>query len=892
MTQRTQRAAAIQAAQANNAILAFPNRKRCNSQASNQTVTSPRIRAEPWQSSPSYRGSPPPMDALMQSSMFHDDRRSMVPAPFGSGHVGETADNNMLQLYLPDSVGEHGFAPSHVTADPGSHSWSQRSSSFSYYEPSMYGHQHHRGYSDAEHESGLHVGLGGTLNLANEYRRQDALHSGDHSSVAANKSTGTSADDSYEDSTDSDLPPEKRKLSAAFRPRGKKKRNKCTPEQLRSLEAFFDKNRNPTGRIRQELSRKLRMPERSVQVWFQNRRAKVKTLVRRGDAGDTRKRSRGEDRDSDDSGGSDGLAARKENHDSAPSVKALATSALCIGTWRRVSPLICFFSRRLQSLTWYLTSESIGFKLEIPWTSIRAAYFDGPWTPSIAERAEGVRVPLGHFVIDLDRPPTFFMEVFRSTAGKGGKEGEHKTSWRQCEDFTEHRQATTNPRHILNGPYEELRDAVMALAQSNDVLEKMIEFRDQERRASGSVPIGSSSTAENFGLLGADGSSPSLVSPEMMLPPADCPAGVFENNTSLPPSNAFDATTSAAAWSMFRSPSIKVEAGWEFDSPASAATSLSESSFDSFGRYPMSYHGGGWKDNFVDESPRSGLGTSMELNGLRIDTAGISSFSPAMFGTRIDDHHRVDTWESSMSYESAPGHSTGYTLGGDNIFPSAIALDGRSSSSSNAQVYSHSTTSERESHRVPAYATSSSSGANDAGDRAGIDLMLNDGSLAPYGASQPRRATMLDEDLFHGATPTARNFSNAGRSSATSTVLQIHPELVSQQRGQYRSESDGQGRARANTYRQPDFGGSRSSVDDEGCTSSEADAAAIIHNDQNSGGQRKRLSHAASRDSTAGVSGRGDGCDLSADLHAPATARPGKSSPHSTPDVHQGVSGQ
>lgn len=46
---------------------------------------------------------------------------------------------------------------------------------------------------------------------------------------------------------------------------GRKKRNKCSPEQYQQLEAFFAKNRNPTGKIREELSKRIQMPERSVQ---------------------------------------------------------------------------------------------------------------------------------------------------------------------------------------------------------------------------------------------------------------------------------------------------------------------------------------------------------------------------------------------------------------------------------------------------------------------------------------------------------------------------------------------------------------------------------------------------------------------------------------------------
>lgn len=50
-----------------------------------------------------------------------------------------------------------------------------------------------------------------------------------------------------------------------------KTRHKCTPEQQRQLLAFFDHNCNPKGKVRQELADQLGMPERSVQIWFQNK---------------------------------------------------------------------------------------------------------------------------------------------------------------------------------------------------------------------------------------------------------------------------------------------------------------------------------------------------------------------------------------------------------------------------------------------------------------------------------------------------------------------------------------------------------------------------------------------------------------------------------------------
>lgn len=62
---------------------------------------------------------------------------------------------------------------------------------------------------------------------------------------------------------------------------GPKKRNRTTPEQLALLEEVFAKNTTPNAATREALAEKLDMTPRSVQIWFQNRRAKVKLLDRK-----------------------------------------------------------------------------------------------------------------------------------------------------------------------------------------------------------------------------------------------------------------------------------------------------------------------------------------------------------------------------------------------------------------------------------------------------------------------------------------------------------------------------------------------------------------------------------------------------------------------------------
>ncbi|UZJ56991.1 hypothetical protein CBS101457_006311 [Exobasidium rhododendri] len=267
---------------------------------------------------------------------------------------------------------------------------------------------------------------------------------------------------------------------------GRKKRNKCSPEQYRQLEAFFALNRNPTGKIREELSKRIQMPERSVQVWFQNKRAKTKNNeIKDGvplEERTTVSRSKVPRIASDDLQGRKRKSTNEVLSQQEETVVPLPCSSLCIGEWRRIKPLICLFSRRNQSFMWYLSSESVGFKLECPRSCFKKITFSGPTEPTIHELTEGVTGPLGHITLELERPPQFYMEVFKSSSKLSDHDNSvsQKASWRQCTDFTEGKQATSTLQHVVSGPYSLLRQAVMQLCQSNDGLSGIIEFQDQE----------------------------------------------------------------------------------------------------------------------------------------------------------------------------------------------------------------------------------------------------------------------------------------------------------------------------------------------------------------------------------------------------------------------------
>ncbi|PIA19539.1 homeobox, partial [Coemansia reversa NRRL 1564] len=55
-----------------------------------------------------------------------------------------------------------------------------------------------------------------------------------------------------------------------------KKRHRLRPEQTRYLMEVFEKTTKPDADMRKALGKRLSMTPRTVQIWFQNRRAKIK----------------------------------------------------------------------------------------------------------------------------------------------------------------------------------------------------------------------------------------------------------------------------------------------------------------------------------------------------------------------------------------------------------------------------------------------------------------------------------------------------------------------------------------------------------------------------------------------------------------------------------------
>ncbi|KAK4230402.1 pah1 homeobox protein encoded by the pah1 protein [Podospora fimiseda] len=230
------------------------------------------------------------------------------------------------------------------------------------------------------------------------------------------------------------------------------KRQRATQDQLTTLEVEFNKNPTPTATVRERIAEEINMTERSVQIWFQNRRAKIKMLAKKS-------LESGEDMDSmipesmrqylamqamesgKSIGGFFGRAGLlsygphgmmgDQNGQGKVLIHHLNCRSLSIGRWTRVGQnamdLIIFYSPDKCTMTYYINNEQAGYKIEYPFSHIKNIYLNNS-----DDHLAGITIELLH-------PPLFFMDS--STTA----------TFIQVNDFTEDLQASRCLTHHLGG---------------------------------------------------------------------------------------------------------------------------------------------------------------------------------------------------------------------------------------------------------------------------------------------------------------------------------------------------------------------------------------------------------------------------------------------------------
>ncbi|TVY37403.1 Homeobox protein [Lachnellula occidentalis] len=272
------------------------------------------------------------------------------------------------------------------------------------------------------------------------------------------------------------------------------KRQRATQDQLVTLEMEFNKNPTPTATVRERIADDINMTERSVQIWFQNRRAKIKLLAKKSI-------ETGEDCDAIpesmrqylaiqamESGkslggnflGRSGLMPYGSGNmlmsgDQGPQGKVvihhLSCRSLSVGSWRRVGQnamdLIIFYSPDKATMTYYINNDQAGYKIEYPFAYIKNIFLENGDVDSGKP---------GGLVVELNRPPNFFMD----SSGSGG--------FFQCGDFTEDQQASQVMIHQLGGHPKVLSGQLAKLVSLESFMTRHSPF-DHQQQMSVSAPV-------------------------------------------------------------------------------------------------------------------------------------------------------------------------------------------------------------------------------------------------------------------------------------------------------------------------------------------------------------------------------------------------------------------
>ncbi|VVT56750.1 uncharacterized protein SAPINGB_P005247 [Magnusiomyces paraingens] len=273
------------------------------------------------------------------------------------------------------------------------------------------------------------------------------------------------------------------------------KRQRATPHQLNVLKSEFEINQTPNAKTREEIGRRIDMTERSVQIWFQNNRAKNKILAKKHGngfpsnvqfsmggpysynrailgqlqnglhpmaatfpptfvgnsmaafpgshmghmttpAGTTpiAVATMGNGAPIDTHGAFNAAASFSQN-------VHLSCISLEIGKWRRVytaggvtSDLIILYSPIESAISYTMYANGTGFRIKYYLKSVKSL--------ELTPRSDNPN--MGDIIINLFQPP-----IFSTQSPK-------MPGWVPCEDFSEESQATTNMVHKLEGPLAQL----------------------------------------------------------------------------------------------------------------------------------------------------------------------------------------------------------------------------------------------------------------------------------------------------------------------------------------------------------------------------------------------------------------------------------------------------
>lgn len=135
--------------------------------------------------------------------------------------------------------------------------------------------------------------------------------------------------------------------------------------------------------------------------------------------------------------------------------------------------LIIFYSPEKACVTYYINNDSAGYKIEYPFAWIKNINLV---QGEVTSAAEGASQRMGSLVVELIRPPKFYMD----SSGSGG--------FYECGDFTEDQQASQVMVHHLGGPSKALSGQLAKLV-SLDSFQNRHNLHDAAAFVPASAPV-------------------------------------------------------------------------------------------------------------------------------------------------------------------------------------------------------------------------------------------------------------------------------------------------------------------------------------------------------------------------------------------------------------------
>ncbi|KAJ3394813.1 hypothetical protein CcCBS67573_g08108 [Chytriomyces confervae] len=270
-----------------------------------------------------------------------------------------------------------------------------------------------------------------------------------------------------------------------LRPDGRRRRFHAARDQLVLLEQIFKENKKPNSKERIEICKRVNMNPRSLQIWFQNRRAKEK---KEGSGGAIENSSESVDFAGDYVGANGSHGGNQSASPVTPTMPAdattpstshpnmplqnqhisdsniyqhnvrtspipkpatssnslILTTSIAIGSWRRLSltpqDLTCEILTYQGLLRWSVIESGFCFKMELPITAINdMSVHSVPENPTLSS-----------LVLQINMRPSFYRQVTHDAMTNP------TSTFVACGDFTEHMQASSVYCHILEGSHAEM----------------------------------------------------------------------------------------------------------------------------------------------------------------------------------------------------------------------------------------------------------------------------------------------------------------------------------------------------------------------------------------------------------------------------------------------------